>query len=247
MVDQFLLGKIRERMKEKDASLVVVRRSLASMYKERDIAEAIAVYEEERKKEELAKQERRELEQARKRKSYRPALSANSIMNFLLTNPALWLIISAGVIWLIIRLVLSSVGEDIPLNRSGFTVFLLLALVLAFLFLVKLLTWILNYFEQKKEKSNQFLKAVQFQIIQIAAVSFLVYFLKSQSLSAFLFILLVAIVFEVTLISFLFVVSIRDATITFFLYQVGFGVVMLIVNLVVSALFLKQAISGYLF
>jgi len=247
MVDEFLLGKIRESMKEKGASLDEVKRSLAQVYKERDIIESIAAYEEEKKKEELSKQEEQELEQERMRKSYRPGVSSNSLINFLLGNPALWLLISAAVILLIIRLILFRAEEDLTGNRSGFIVFLLLALVLAFLFLAKLLTWILNYFEQKMEKRNSLLKAAQFQIIHIAVISFLVHILQSQSFSAFLFILLVAVVFEIALLSFLFVISIQDAMITFFIYQIGFFLVSLIVNLVVSALFLEKTIFAYVF
>jgi len=247
MVDKFLVNKIREKMKQKNASLEKIKDSFSTIYREKDIAEAIKIY--------LEEKERRTLDD-RSKKIYDTVFVPNKrgkkrggflgFLNTFFNNP----VFAMGVITIIFCVGLVYLTRMFPeksnTELSYFFILTFAGLNIIFLFISKLLCWALDFMREHLIEHRTYLRAMQFQIMHILFSIAIYYMIKTQNTTTIISALIVFFVIELVSINYFFIIPFSRAFLFWFVFQIVFWVLIFFLNILISSIFFERTIYGLL-
>lgn len=232
MVDEFLLEKIREKMKEKGATIDSVRQSFEKIYREKDIELAVQAYRAEEEKRVTAQAIEAHEQLARKReRSF-----SSAMVSFVFHQPYLWLAVS---VFIFIRLYewRSSLLILSPMMQAVFLVFFIIIFFIIVFFISRAIGWVASFHEMYGKPGKVILRGVQLQIMNLAVIFGISEIARTHPVTVLIIFIVIALIFEVVLISVAYRLDFSGAISTFLFFQLLFWVLWLAAHVVINLVF----------
>jgi hypothetical protein len=236
MVDEFLLNKIRERMKEKGMTLDELRQSLGKLYRDTDMNLAFQAYreEEERRVTEQAIQVNEEISR-KKEKSF-----SGGLASFLFHQPYLWIALLVVIFIRIYEWRSSLISFSSSWMETFFLIFFSILFIAIVLFLARTIGWVAEFHETFGKPGKTMLRGMQVEIMNCAVLMGMEKIAGSHPSIVLIVFLITGIIFEIVLISLAFRLDFKGAISTFLFFQLLFWVLVFSAYVILNLVFLPS-------